>query len=169
MKNKRIVRLAALAICLVMCFAATSCSFVSAAASKASGYIDFTLELIDAVKRGDLEDAERFLHPQAIVTVEDIERMLEEQKEDIDAFYSADASEWIGSGNSIESFNVKNNVEIAHIPIVARWYIEELDEYGLSVSVDLKPKHGIHSGYIAIDAKILNNEQGIGIYDLVIR
>ena len=165
MKNKRIFKLTALAICLVMCFAATSCSFVSAAASKASGYIDFTLELIDAVKRGDLEDAERFLHPQAIVTVEDIERMLEEQKEDIDAFNKADPSNWIDAGNDIESFDIKDNVKITAL-VVGRWHIEELDEYALSITAMLEPKFAIDAGNITIYAKILNNEQGIGVYNL---
>ncbi len=167
MKNKRIVRLAALAMCLIMCFAATSCTFVSAAAAKATGYLDFILDLVDAVKRGDLEEAEKFLHPQAIVTVEDVQRMLEARQTAIDAFYKADPSDWLNAGNSLDDFDISDNVNISTCTFGPK-HIKEIDAWALIVSVNLVPKASIDNVLIAIDAYILDNEQGIGIYDLEI-
>ena len=169
MKNKRIVRLAALAMCLIMCFAATGCTFVSAAAAKATGYLDFILDLVDAIKRDDLEEAEKFLHPQAIVTVEDIQRMLEEQKEDIDAFYKADPSDWLNAGNSLDDFDISNNVKILHcLPSPNHIKTDTIDEYALRIILDLEPKASIDNVVICIIGDILNNEQGVGIYYLEI-
>lgn len=169
MKNKRIVRLAALAMCLIMCFAATSCTFVSAAAAKATGYLDFILDLVDAVKRGDIEEAEKFLHPQAIVTVEDIERMLQEQEEDINAFYKADPSDWLNAGNSLETFDINDNVKITHcLPAPNHIKTDAIDEYALRISLIIEPKASIDNVVICIIGDILNNEQGVGIYYLEI-
>ena len=154
-------------MCLTMCFAATSCTFVSAAAAKATRYLDFILDLIDAVKNGDLEEAEKFLHPQAIVTVEDVQKMLEARQTAIDAFYKADPSDWLNAGNSLEDFDISDNVKISTCTFAPK-HIEEVDAWALNIAATLAPKASIDNVLIVIRACILDNEQGIGIYDLEI-
>lgn len=167
MKNRRIIKLTALIMCLVMCFAFSSCTFEYTTGGHTLEYIAFSFKLLNVIRNEGLAELENYLHPQAVTTKEDIRRMIEEQADDLARFNKAELSGWLNAGYTVEEFSPLKNARIHHF-VFGRRTIKELDVRAFSFNLFLESVSTIDPGTLGVSGYILINEQGTGIYRLEI-
>lgn len=168
MKNRRIIKLTALIMCLVMCFAFSSCTFEYTTGAHTLEYIALSFKYLDVVRNEGPGALENYLHPQAITTKGDIRRMVEDAQDNLAGFNKAELSGWLNAGYTVEEFSPLKNARIHHF-FFNRRYIEELGVYGFGSSLFLQSVSTIDPGHLSVGLEILINEQGTGIYRADIR